>query len=318
MSKDNFYNQLTDFPKQFEWEPKVENKDKLPTTWDSLLICGMGGSALPGLLLESLMASEKITVHRDYELPQNITENTFVVVMSYSGNTEEAISAYKTAKKQNLPLAAVASGGELEKLTQKDKTAYIKVPSEIQPRIALGYQFMALVELTKAPKPQNINIDIQKLEQDAKLLAKKINTSIPLFYASTQNKALAYIAKIQTNETAKRHAFYNIFPELNHNELEAWNMEHEAWNMEQFVIIMLKDKSDDKRIVRKMNLTAKLIEKKGYHVKVVDVSNVNWYNKVIHSVLFTNWLSYYLAIDAGIDPKPVNLIEEFKGLLRLR
>ncbi|OGZ61371.1 MAG: hypothetical protein A3F94_02285 [Candidatus Spechtbacteria bacterium RIFCSPLOWO2_12_FULL_38_22] len=278
----------------------------------------MGGSALPGLLLESLMASEKITVHRDYELPQNITKNTFVVVMSYSGNTEEAISAYKTAKKQNLPLAAVASGGELEKLTQKDKTAYIKVPSEIQPRIALGYQFMALVELTKAPKPQNINIDAKKIEQDAKLLAKKINTSIPLFYASTQNKALAYIAKIQTNETAKRHAFYNIFPELNHNELEAWNMEHEAWNMEQFVIIMLKDKSDDKRIVRKMNLTAKLIEKKGYHVKVVDVSNVNWYNKVIHSVLFTNWLSYYLAIDAGIDPKPVNLIEEFKGLLRLR
>src|SRR3989338_4523566 len=313
MSKDNFYNQLTDFPKQFEWEPKVENKDKLPTTWDSLLICGMGGSALPGLLLESLMTNEKITVHRDYELPQNITKNTFVVVMSYSGNTEEAISAYKTAKKQNLSLAAVASGVELEKLAQKDETAFIKVPNGIQPRIALGYQFMALVELTKAPEPQNINIDAKKIEQDAKLLAKKINTSIPLFYASTQNKALAYIAKIQTNETAKRHTFYDTFPELNHNDLEAWEMTNDKTQM---AVIILKDNQDDVRIQRRMDLTAKLIEKKGYQVKVVDVSNVNWYNKVIYSVLFTNWLSYYLAIDAGIDPEPVNLIEEFKNSLR--
>ena len=314
----DFEQQLKNFPKQFEWKPKVENKGKLPTNWDSLLVCGMGASALPGLLLESLMTNEKITVHRDYELPQNITKNTFVVVMSYSGNTQETISAYKTAKKQNLPMSVIASGGKLKELAEKDSVAFVGIPSGYAQRVALGYQFMALVELTKAPKPQNINIDAKRLEQNAKLLAKKIGILTPLFYASTQNKAFAYIAKTQINENAKRHAFYNIFPELNHNELEAWNMEHEAWNMEQFVIIMLKDKSDDKRIVRKMNLTAKLIEKKGYHVKVVDVSNVNWYNKVIHSVLFTNWLSYYLAIDAGIDPKPVNLIEEFKGLLRLR
>ena len=312
----NLKQQLKNFPKQFGWKPQIENRQNLPKRWDDILICGMGGSALPGLLLQSLLSNKNIMTHRDYGLPQIITKNTFVVVISYSGNTEETIFAYQKAKKQNLPLALITSDGKLQKLAERNKDTFVKIPSGFQPRLALGYQFRALVELVDAPKPDKIKPNIEKVAQEARKLAKNIGSSIPLFYASTNNKALAYIAKIQTNETAKRHAFYNTFPELNHNELEGFNNEQRTTNNERFMAIILKDKNDDKKIQRRMELTKRLIEQKGYGVKIIDISNDNWYNKVIYSVLFTNWLSYYLAIDAGIDPEPVNLIEEFKNSLR--
>ena len=307
----DFKQQLQNFPKQLEWKPQVENRQNLPKRWSGVLVCGMGGSALPGLLLQSLLPNKNIITYRDCGLPQNITKNTFVIAVSYSGNTEETISAYQKAKKQNVPLALIASGGKLQKLAKKNKDAFVKIPSGIQPRIALGYQFRALVELVNAPKPDKIKPNTEKIAREAKKLAKNIGSSIPLFYASTQNKALAYVAKISINENAKRHSFYNVFPELNHNELEGY----ETFCKNLF-IVFLKDKKDDKRIQNRMELTIKLIEKKGYPVYTFDICGDDWYNRIVCSILFTNWLSYYLAINASIKPEPVDLIEEFKDSLR--
>lgn len=310
MTKDALKKQLEDFPNQFNWQPNIENKQNMPKTWESILVCGMGGSALPGLLLQSLMTDKQVAVRRDYGLPNTELNNTFVIIISYSGNTEEALSAYQEACGKNLPIASISSGGELEKLANSNETPFVKIPNNMQPRIALGYQFMALVELTNAQKPRQIKFEVEKVKQEAKTLAKKIGSSIPLFYSSTQNIALANIAKISINENAKRHSFYNVFPELNHNELEGY----ETFCKNLF-IVFLKDKNDDKRIQNRMELTIKLIEKKGYPVYIFDICGDDWYNRVIYSTLFTNWLSYYLAINAGIEPEPVNLTEEFKDSL---
>lgn len=306
----NIQKQLKEFPQQFNWEPHIERLEKLSLSWDNILVCGMGGSALPGFLLQSLMQNTQINIHANYGLPANLQKNTLVVVISYSGNTEEALSAYETAKSEGVALAAISSDGKLQEMAKKDDVPFVKIPDYFQPRIALGYQFRALVELVEAQKPKTIKIDAERAEKDAKSLAEKIGKSTPLFYASRNNKALAYIAKIQTNENAKRHAFFNVFPELNHNELEAFK------NKNDLFVVIIKDNSDDKRIQRRMDLTTKLIKENGYKTEVIDISNNNWYNRTIYSVLFTSWLAYYLAVNAGIDPELYYLIEKFKRSLR--
>jgi len=302
----DFKQQLESYPKQFEWEPKIENKKRLPKKWDDILICGMGGSALGGLLLQKISPDKKIGVQRDYVLPNSISKNTFVIIVSYSGNTEEALSAYREATDKNLSVGAVASGGMLEKIAQKNITPFIKIPAGVQPRIALGYLTKALVEFVGAPKPKDIKIDTPTIEQEAQGLAKKIGQDTPLFYASDKNNVLAYIAKIQINENAKRHAFYNVFPELNHNELEGYE------ESKKFFVVILRDIDDDERIKKRIELTAKLIKQKGYGIDFIDIKERGCYNKIIYSTLFTNWLSYHLAINAGVDPEPVDLIEQFK------
>lgn len=128
---------------------------------------------------------------------------------------------------------------------------------------------------------------------------------------------MAYIAKIQINENAKKHAFWNVFPEINHNEMEGFaNRQQTTNNRQRFFAIMFRDDTDNKRVQKRMALTAGLIKENGHGVEVIDISNPNWYNKVIYSVLMGGWLSYYLARTEGTDPEPVNLIEEFKKKLK--
>ena len=330
IDKSNMKKVITDFPKQFADGLDVA-KDVMvrPAHHDfnQLIFCGMGGSALPAEILKILGGFYEwpmaIKIHKGYGLPARISPKALVFAISYSGNTEETISSYEEAKKRNLTIIGITTGGKLAELCERNKTPLVKIPKTgIQPRSALGYQFAALIKvlsnsgiiesLNKKILALSKNLKPKKLEKLGKNLAKKIKGKIPIIYASDKYKALAQIWKINFNENSKSPAFWNYFPELNHNEMEGM-----AYATTPFHVLILKDENDHPRIKQRMDVTAELLKNKGLGVDIIKIpKEKNLLTKIFSNILLSLWTSYYLALEYETDPTPVKTVEEFKKKLK--
>ena len=328
------------FLKQFSVGLDAAKDIKAVGDFNQLIFCGMGGSALPASILKTLSTFYEwpinIKIYRTYGLPSRISPRALVFTVSFSGNTEETISSYEEAKKRNLTVISVATGGKLAKLCKKNKTPFIKLPAEkIQPRSAVGYQFAAI---TKVLSNSNIITDLDKdistmsktlksgtLEKQGKELAKRIKGKIPVIYASDKYRTLAQIWKINFNENSKSPAFWNYFPELNHNEITgmAYELECEYSDKPIFHVLILKDENDHPRIQKRMDVTAKLLstqgqsasggKEKGLKVDIIKLPKIkNLLVKIFSNYILSQWTSYYLALEYETDPSPVKIQEEFK------
>lgn len=300
-------------------------------SFNKVLVCGVGGSALMGDFLSFFQATGfaplspalPIITHRSYDLPADADQKTLVICVSYSGQTEEALSAFSKAKDANLEVAGITCGGQLAELLQKYKTPWIKIPQDnIPPRTSLGYQLAAMVKLLMAYglldlSAQNALHALQEkiiplnLENQAKILCAKLVHKIPVIYSSQDNRVLARLWKICLNENTKVPAFYNFFPELNHNEMVGWTK-----NLGSFHLLFLRDKDDLPRIKKRMSLTAELLGKQHLPVDFVDIQGENSLEKIFWALIFGDWLSYHLALFYGIDPTPVDMVENLKQRLK--
>lgn len=340
IDRSNMRQVILDFPRQFRVGANLVKGLKLKNkNFSNIIICGMGGSALPGNVLKALNANLNLTklpifIHRDYGLPRETTEKSLIICISYSGNTEETISAFKEAKKRNLKVFVIASGGKLIDFAQKENIFFVKVPAGIQPRCALGYQFSALYkilteiglvkDLEKEILSLEKNLQPRKLENQGKTLAKKILGHIPIVYSSSNFGLIAKIWKIKFNENSKVPSFFNFFPELNHNEMVGMGETKIEEAKKIFKILILRDKSQDhKKNLKRMEVMAKIFKQRGFEVIFINLEKMprtkkggnNYLNlllKIFSAILLGDWISYYLAIFQKIDPTPVNLVEEFK------
>lgn len=324
IDKSNMRQVILNFPKQFRVGLEAAKNVKVSGKFDAVLICGMGGSALPGDILSMWLEAYKIGlplyIHRDYGLPYKADEQHLIICISYSGNTEETLTSFEEARRKNLKVAAIASGGKLAKLCLKYKIPLVVIPKGYQPRMALGFQFAALMKILVncgviKNGLENIsaldkNLQPKKLEAQGKKLAKKLSGKYPVIYASDRLKNLARIWKIKFNENSKIPAFYNYFPELNHNELSGFTA-----GGEQFSAIILRDIADNPRVLKRMKLTADIIKSKGVNVDIIDIGGKNILYKIFSNLLLADWVSYYLALEYGVDPTPVKIVEEFKKKL---
>ena len=213
---------LKNFPRQFEWEPKIENSLQLPAK-DIFVVAGMGGSHLAGGILNTYRPDWDVIVHSDYglDLPADVLKNSLIIASSYSGDTEETLAVFNAALDKKLALAVVASGGQLLELAQKNSVPYIKIPdASLEPRFALGFSFKALLKIMGKKEALDEateladSLNSKNCETAGRELALKLRNKIPVIYSSTKNAALAYNWKIKLNETAKIPAFCNFFPDL--------------------------------------------------------------------------------------------------------
>lgn len=333
IDKSNMRKVILDFPKQFEEVLELAKDIKVESKFENIIICGMGGSALPAdilitwlnhLISESSTSLPPIYIHRDYNLPPRAGKKSLIICISYSGNTEETISALKEAIGKKLKVAAIASGGKIEDLCKKYNISFIKIPSGIQPRSAIGYQFISLVKIlsnSKVIKDASKEIlelakKLKKLNQEkrGKEIAKKLVNKIPLVYASNKFKCLARIWKIKFNENSKIPAFYDYFPELNHNEMVGFAQINKKDSA--FHIIILRDRDDYFKNLKRMKLFANLIKSKGIEVDFIDIAKGDLLFKIFSTLLLGDWISYYLALEYKINPTPVKIVEEFKKKLK--
>jgi glucose/mannose-6-phosphate isomerase len=316
---------IKNFSKQFLYEPEIINREIL-TDKSGFIVVGMGGSALAPKILKTWKPGLDITVRSDYglsELPMEELKNKLIILSSYSGNTEESIDAFKDAKNKNLPMAVITTGGELLSLAVENKIPYIKLPdSGIQPRMALGLSIKAFLKLIgqedelKKIEVLSKTLNIGDYENDGKVLAENMKNHVPIIYASSRNLSLAYIWKIKFNETGKIPAFYNVFPELNHNEMTGFDVKDSTKELSnKLFFIILKDAEDDRRIQKRMEVLEKLYKDRNLQTEIIELKGENIWHKIFSSLVLADWISYYTAIQYGLEPDQVPMVEEFKKLI---
>jgi len=322
-------------PANFPSAPTL-NSVSAPTSaqnFKNIVVLGMGGSAIGGDLLSDYLADElaiPIVVIRGYDIPRFIDENSLVFAVSYSGNTEETLSALKRCLEAKARVIALTSGGKLAVLVRENNFPVIKVPAGIQPRAAISYLFFPILkalerlELIKergGEIEETFNI-LQELSREygakspsennlAKKVALRLYQHLPLAYGSEGLlEAVAMRWKTQINENSKWPCFWNVFPELDHNEIVGYEIENNI--NRQVKIVYLQDKEGSLRVEQRRGITRKIIEDKVAEFIICPTKGKGKMTRVFSLIYLGDLVSYYLAILNQVDPSPVDSIEDLK------
>ena len=332
----NFRQFILDTPSQFEVGFSLAKNIKLEGEFDSITISGMGGSALPANLIRTYCHNLfnrtsdynpfEIFINRYYALPpEGKNTKTLNIIASYSGNTEETISSLEEVRKLNLPFIGLSSGGKIEQLCKEYNMPHIKLPipyPNYQPRMGTGYFFSSILQvlinqnmipdITKEiiKDAKEFNEGMERYEQKGKELSEKVKGKTPIIYASPKYKSVAMVWKIKFNENAKTPAFWNYFPELNHNEMVGFTNPQA-----KFFIIMLKDNDDNEKNLKRYQATKDLLKEVGIESEIIEMEGANVFSKMFLSITYADWASYYLALCYEQDPTPVEMVEKLKKIL---
>lgn len=327
MINQKYYEDIKKFPKQFQEGMSIANEStyRINQKKKNLYLCGLGGSSLfvdmINNFLQSLELNVRIIPIRGYTIPNYNLEDAFFFVVSHSGNTEEVISCYEQIISRNIEHMVIASGGKLQILAEKHSSPYIMVPSGIQPRLSTGYFISIILKvLIDSGLINDCSNDVISsaskiegyLEENlTKELADRLVDKVPVIYATDNNFSIAHISKIKFNENVKTQAFWNFFPELNHNEMVGYtNM-----LMNPFFIIH-KSKFTSERNYKRIEVFIKLMEEKGLGAWLVNLQGNNLLEEMLYAYYFIDHVTYYLAENYQIDPEPVELVEKFKDLIK--
>ena len=303
--------------------------------YDSLLVMGMGGSGVAGDVL-SLLSNEisikNITVRKSYSVPKKLIEQKpFCLFISYSGNTEETISGLEDAIKNNLDWAVVSSGGKLTEFALEHGKEYVKIPEGLQPRAAFGYLAQAVCKIVDIVEGTDflrelrdagdyLNESLKKGEDseiflEAKNIANQVNKKTCVIYGGTEmSELVASRWKTQINENAKSKAFVGSMPEVHHNEILSWEADLNG-SKSNFVLIFLRDDTENPQVSKRFNLTKKLLGEKVHIFNINPKSKGTTLIKLMELVLLGDLLSIFLADELKMVPEDIEAIETLKKLL---
>jgi glucose/mannose-6-phosphate isomerase len=302
---------------------------------DKVVVLGMGGSAIGGSLLRnfiSRLTKPIIFVNRDYDLPAFVDDRTLVIASSYSGNTEETLSAFSQALKKNCKKLAMTTGGKLKTLAENAKVPVFLIDIAAQPRAALGYSFIPLIAFLQKlglleDKTAEVEAMIQNLERllgevketvptssnQAKQLAAKLQGKIAVIYGAGILSAVARRWKTQINENGKAWAFHETFPELNHNAVVGYQSPYELAS--KVYVVLLRCPSLHPRTLIRYQVTSELLKQKDIGHEIIDSQGEGELSQMMSLVYLGDWVSYYLAVLYETDPTPVKVIDYLKKRL---
>ena len=291
----------------------------VPNSINNIVVIGMGGSAIGGDLLKSyLLSNGKVPVHviRDYKVPNFVDEDTLVFAVSYSGNTEETLSAFKDAQSKKARIIGITSGGQLAAECSK----LITIPAGFQPRAALAYLFFPMlgvlhnsgivrVRNEELNEMASILKKADNFNNEGETIAKKIKDKIPVIYSPENLRPVAMRWKTQINENAKMPAFYNVFSEMNHNEIAGYR-----GMGNNFAAVLIRDGHGNERINKRMDICKQIIEQR-INVVEAETQGSSLLARMLSGIYLGDFVSYYLAMWNRVDPSPVDIIEGMKKKL---
>lgn len=306
----------------FSWNP--------PRPINNIVVVGMGGSALAATAIKNAPElSCPLEVVRNYQLPSYVDNQTLLICSSYSGNTEETLSALKQALEDKNPMiVCIASGGELLEIAGANQLPFIKLPGGYQPRMTFGYQFRALEEILASvgvinncleqletiagwlkQEASNYAPTVPKAQNLAKQLALELVGKSIVVYAGPKMFPAAYKWKINFNENAKNIAWCNQLPEFNHNEFVGWTSQPTD---KPYAILELRSALEHPRTQKRFEISQKLLSGKRPNPEIVNAKGENELAQLLWTAQLGDFVSLYLALLNGLDPTPVDLIEKLK------
>lgn len=329
----NQFQVLIDSYKQIEsaWNNKIDLEDESKNEFNNIIVAGMGGSAISADLLNSFLGNElrvSLQVCRDYSLPYYANENSLVIISSYSGNTEETISCLEEAIQNGCKVITVSTGGNVKTLARENNMPCINLQKGFQPRYALGVSFFTLLKILQSlniiPNQSEVVSKVKELwknkgveysttENTALTMAEELVGFIPLIYSSTGLAAVGYRLKCQFNENSKLHAFNNVIPELNHNEIIGWETFQDKQLNAKLITIL--DKEYHPQIIKRFNITRKLAKKSKVEILNLRSSENDSKVRIMDLIYLGDWITYYLSILRDFDPSEIDYINELKQRL---
>jgi glucose/mannose-6-phosphate isomerase len=316
--------------------PPLDLLHSMPEQTRQIVVVGMGGSAIGGDLLAALVADENpvpVLVHRGYDLPAFVDgPRTLVIGSSHSGNTEETLSAFRQAHKRGAALLALTTGGELARLSAEWGTPVLRFKYDSQPRAALGYSFILLVNLmchlglisdktadlaeavdTMRAWQAEIGPQVPVVQNPAKRLAGLLMERMPVIYGAGLMEPVARRWKTQFNENAKSWAVFEEMPELNHNAVVGYEMSQRIRDWTS--VIMLRSRFDSPRIQTRWRVTRQMLLHEGLSSDQVKAQGQSRLAQMLSLVHFGDLVSVYLALAYGVDPTPIGPITYLKEQL---
>jgi glucose/mannose-6-phosphate isomerase len=316
------------FPVQLQEALQIAESAKLTVHAgiQQVVISGLGGSGIGGTLIAELSAAEctvPVIVNKDYFLPAFVNAHTLVIISSYSGNTEETISAINEAIAKKAKVVCITSGGKIAEIAAQHHFDCIKVPGGNPPRTCLGYSLVQLYKILQHNKliSENyreqlkatidlLNAEQHQIREEAKNVAEQLNGKIAVIYSLGNTEGIAVRFRQQINENSKMLCWHNVIPEMNHNELVGWTSKNE-----NLAIVALRTSYDYPRNVRRLEVCKEVFKK--YTSTLVEINAKGNSNlaQAIYLIHLTDWVSCYLAEIKQVDPVEVKVIDHLKAEL---
>lgn len=323
-------NLITQFPSQLKDAINIQSKFEIfedDFNPQNIVISGMGGSAIGGGIVKDYLypiVNIPIYVNRHYFLPAYVNENSLVIICSYSGNTEETISALQDAILKNAKIICFSAGGKLEELAKEKNIPHLALPKDYHPRATIGYAIAYILHIISEFKiigksyiteiQESISLlekEMDYIKEHSRQLAEDLLGKTPIFYSSNNIEDITTRWRQQINENAKTIAWDNVLPEMNHNEIVGWDEKKE-----DFAVVFLRNDNDFGRIKQRIDLSIEIIKKCTDAVFEIHSKGNNFFERAFYLIHYGDWLSIHLAALKGIDPGPVAPIEFIKSNLK--
>ena len=323
---------IENFPKQLLEGLIIGEEIKFDTgnfEAETVLICGMGGSGIGGNLILDLLqrvSKKPIVISKNYSIPEFVNENTLAIFCSYSGNTEETISALNEGIEKNCKIVCVTSGGDMGRISVENKIPCYWIPGGMPPRACLGYSMTQIYFILNHFNIVSDNFkneilnsasllgsEIESIQKEAWNIAEFLFEKKIIIYSTELNQSVATRFKQQLNENSKVHAHCETIPEMNHNELVAWRKFDD-----KIAVLFLRDSSEHPRNSLRIKLNEVEIEKCTPNIKHVYAKGDSPLIKTFYLIHLLDWVSFYLAELNNVDPSEINVLNYLKNCLSVK
>lgn len=321
---------IAQFPKQIADAIEIAKNASLSfeegKVFDNVVICGMGGSGIGGKMVTRLYAQQAnvpIILVQDYTIPAFVNEKTLVIASSYSGTTEETLTAIKSAEEKGATIVGVSSGGDLMRLCENKKYNFIRLPSGNPPRSMLAFSLVQLIHILSEAKiiKENaiddllscrslLNAELITIKKQAKILAQHFCQKQGVIYADTDSESVAIRARQQFNENSKQLVWHHVIPEMNHNELVGW-----AGGSDHFAVVFFESQFLLDRNKLRFELSKEIIGKVTPNILTIEGKGKTLIEEHFYFIHIIDWASIFLSELNDCDAVEVNVIDHLKGNL---
>lgn len=299
----------------------------------NVVVGGMGGSALAAEMFISWPgASVPFEIVKNYDLPEYVDGSTLFIASSYSGNTEEALSSLEQAEQKGAQIIIICSGGKLAERAEERNQVIYKIPSGMQPRMAVFYNFAGLVQIFESigllsnksaelhqaadwlgAHAEELLPDVPTAKNPAKKIAQELVGNSIVIYSGPKMYPAAYKWKINMNENAKNIAWCNALPEFNHNEFQGW-ISHPI--EKPYKVVDIRSSLEHPRVQARFEISERLLSGKRPTPEVIAPKGDTLLKQLLWAIQLGDFVSLYLALLNGLNPTPVELIEKLKAELK--
>ena len=292
----------------------------------NVLILGMGGSGIGGSIASQVLEKElnvPVLSCKDYTIPAFVGEHTLIIASSFSGNTEETLSALNEAKVKTREIVCLSSGGKISEMAKTEGFGLVSIPGGMPPRAALGYSFPQLFSILKLkglidwdvraefePCIDLLKENTESIKIEAKEIAARIHDKLSIIYSESGFEGVCVRFRQQINENSKKLCWHHVVPEMNHNELVGWRAD-----ASDKAVLILRNDTDLPRNQRRMELSKEIFEK--YNPEIIEIwsKGENKLQKTLYLIHLCDWISVEIAEINQTDSIEIKVIDYFKSEL---